>query len=71
MARETNEEVVTRLMNYGPAGALSQVFIIEAICRYAEEVADAPPMESSFIDGNAWKSTALHIKSELNKHLGG
>lgn len=70
MARETNDELVVRLMNYGPAGALSQLFIIEAIRRYAEEVAEAPPMEMSFISGESWKAAALHIRSELNKHLG-
>jgi len=62
---ETNTELVTRMMEYSPTGALSQIFIIEAISRYAKLVAELPPMDHPMINGEAWKRTAEFIQKEL------
>lgn len=63
---ETNTELVTRMMEYSPTGALSQMFIIEAISRYAKLVAESPPMDHPMINGAAWKHTAEFILNELD-----
>lgn len=66
----TNTEFVTNLMEFCPTGALAQLLIIEAIARYADQVAAAPPMEHGLIDGNAWKRTAEYIKGKLDAKYG-
>lgn len=38
--RLTNEDLVVNLINYSPYGALSQMFIMQAIREYAKEVID-------------------------------
>ena len=62
---ETNVELVTRLMEVSPTGAMSQIFIIAAIDNYSKAVAEAPPMEHSMINGDAWKRTAEWLQEEL------
>lgn len=68
--QETNEQFISRIINYSPTGALAQMFIIEAISRYAKAVAAAPPIENAMIDGGAWKRCAAHIDAEMKLHLG-
>ena len=41
--RPSNIDLVVDLMTHSKFGALSQVFVMEAILRYAEEVADRKP----------------------------
>lgn len=68
--RETNEELIIRMMNFSPTGALSQAFIIEAISRYADQVASAESVpDSPFLSGKAWKHTGEWIKSQVDSHL--
>lgn len=62
---ETNIEFVTRLMEFSPVGALSQLFIIAAIDNYSKAVAAAPPIEHVLINGEAWKRTAEWVQQEL------
>lgn len=38
---KNNEELVVDMMNFSPYGGLSQIFIMEAIRRYTEEVIEA------------------------------
>lgn len=67
---ETNVALVTRLMEFSPTGALSQMFIIEAIDRYAKQIAKANLdqwPENHIINPVAWKRTAEFIKAELEK----
>ncbi len=69
---ETNDALVTRIMNFCPYGALSQAFIIEAIARYADLIADEKTVipDTPLMRGAAWKCTGQWVKSELDKHLG-
>ena len=64
---ETNVEFVTRLMEFSPTGAMSQMFIIAAIDNYSKAVVEAPPIEHGLIDGGAWKRTGEWIQEELEK----
>ena len=71
-ARETNEELVARVMSFPKSGPLMQIFVIEALRRYAEQCAETPPEKMNFgpINGNAWKRCAVELHGELSKHLG-
>ena len=68
---QTNEEFVSDLMNFSPAGALCQVFILEAIQYYSMQIVeipdDDPAWERSFISLNAWKRQAQHCLDKLNQ----
>lgn len=64
----TNTEFITDLMEYSYHGALTQIFIIEAIKRYAEIiVAQAKPTDpgTSFISAIAWHEIAEEIKTRM------
>lgn len=77
MTRSTNTEFVTELMEFSPTGAMPQMFIIEAISRYADAVSSVSDedlqaqMEGSIIDPTAWKRTAEHIKRCIEARMGG
>ena len=63
---ESNEDLVKDLMNYSPYGALCQVFIMEAIQRYAEQVAASNPEDydmGAMIAPEAWIGVAKDIKA--------
>lgn len=65
--RPTNEEFVAALMRFSGFGALSQVFVIEAIRRYADKVAAAQPSDSDtqFLSGAAWVGVAKEIQAKV------
>jgi hypothetical protein len=67
--RETNEEFMKRIMTFCPTGAMSQMFIMDAIAQHADRVSTAPPVEHPLIDGDAWKRTATWIAAELEAHF--
>jgi hypothetical protein len=70
--RETNVEMLTRIMEFSKNGGLMQGFIIHALVEYSAQVARGNPSEfhSPFISGHAWVSCAQELKDELTKHLG-
>lgn len=65
--RLTNEEFVAELMQFSNFGALSQVFVIEAIRRYADQVAAAQPSEvdTPFLSGPVWIGVAKEIQAKV------
>lgn len=67
-ARKTNVERVTEFMEYSKTGALAQIFVMEAIGRYADQVLKAGPeaCASAFIDGEAWCRVAQEWKGDDN-----
>lgn len=67
VARLTNEEFVTDLMSFSSFGGLCQVFVIEAIRRYADQVAAADPaaVDTQFLSGAAWVGVAKEIKAKV------
>jgi hypothetical protein len=69
---ETNVEFVTRIMEFCPKGALGQAFVIEAIARYAGQVAAAPAFkDNDLLSGEAWKEIGVWLKGELDAKYGG
>lgn len=69
---ETNEQFVARVMEFAKSGPIMQIFIVEALRKYAEAcaVADAAKMDTGPISGHAWKRCAIELRDEINKHLG-
>jgi hypothetical protein len=65
--RLTNEEFVSDLMNFSSFGGLCQVFVIEAIRRYADQVAAAAPadVDTEFLSGAVWVGLAQEIKAKV------
>jgi len=70
--RETNEAFIARIMTRMQSGPLAQLFVIEAVRKYAEACAKAEPerMDVGFITGAQWKRTAQEIHAEVTQHLG-
>ena len=69
--RETNEEFIVRIMNFGcPTGALIQPFIIEALSVAAHRFSKEPIPDGGLIDPEVWMETAQWLKSELEKKYG-
>lgn len=66
---DTNEEFVRRLMNGGPAGPLTQLFVIDALDKWSKTVSEAPveKLDSPLINGAAWKATAKYVQDEIQK----
>ena len=71
----TNEELIIDLINFSPYGALSQVFIIDAIrklCNHVIEneqkllIEDQQNNKTSFISIPAWIGTAKDIKARMD-----
>lgn len=67
---KNNNDLVKDLMNFSPYGALCQIFIIEAISRYCEEVKAHEIEEDEegripFISPEAWKGVAEDISKRM------
>jgi hypothetical protein len=68
----TNSEFIMHMMEFSKAGPLSQIFIIEAITQYSQNVIDNADelQENSFIDATAWLNTAKIITEEMAARYG-
>lgn len=66
--RLDNIEFITELMTFSNYGALSQIFIIDAVIKHAEAVAKAKPedVDSPMVAGAAWVGVAKEIKAKLD-----
>lgn len=62
---ESSVQFVKRLMNTCPAGPLVQVFIVEAIVKYASLCATTPIPDDGLIDAETWMEIAQWIDSEV------
>ncbi len=73
---KTNAELVSDLMNYSPVGVVSQLFIMDAIGKYANKVASMSLEELTalfeqngaiaLIEPLAWHRAAIDIKKRLD-----
>lgn len=68
---ETNVEFVTRIMEFSNYGALAQIFVIEALRRWSDIIAEADPaaVDTPMIAGHAWVGVAKEIKAKLEKRV--
>ena len=72
---ETNEEFISRIMNFSNAGPLIQAFIIEGIAKYAQQVKDMPQdqrdsMNNGFISYAGWERCADSFLAEVADKYG-
>jgi hypothetical protein len=69
MRRKTNEQIVRDLMRFSRFGALSQVFVIDAIRKHADRVARATPDQigDGLISAEAWIGVAQEIKAIMDQ----
>ena len=68
--RLNNIEFVTELMNFSNYGALAQVFVIEAISKYASVCAEQRITDNGFLNPDTWQGVAKEIKEKINKQYG-
>lgn len=59
----TNDKFVAHLMNFSRHGALMQVFILEAMRKYADacKAADPATFDSPLLSGKAWHGCAVEL----------
>jgi hypothetical protein len=69
---QTNTDFVVELMEWSSHGALTQMFIIDAISQHADAVAQADPSEVDcpLFSGAAWIACARDIKARMDAKYG-
>lgn len=68
MKRKTNESIVRDIMRNSRFGALSQVFVMDALQKLADAVAASKPKDypkNSFVHPEAWIGVAKEIQEKL------
>ncbi len=73
MAQKNNVEFITEMMMHSHFGPLAQVFVMDALGKFAHIVADAP-RESfdrmhGFVCPEAWQGVAREIATKIDLHL--
>lgn len=63
-----NEDLVVDLMNYSPFGPLGQVFVVEAIRKYAEALVKNPLPDSpgAMFNPSVWNAIAIDVKGRMD-----
>lgn len=76
MKSQTNTAFVKQLMEHSEHGALAQIFIIDAITKHAQRIAETPIEklrtafgDASFISADVWQAVAKEIKRKLDSRL--
>lgn len=70
--RKTNEELVVDIMTFSRRGALSSMFVMDALLRHAEVVSKSTPADypaNHVVNPAAWIDVAKEIKAKLDEHL--
>jgi hypothetical protein len=68
---KTNVEFVKHLMEYSNYGPLAQLFILDAIAKWADIIDQTDPrkVDSAMISGDAWVGVAREIKAKLEQRM--
>ncbi|WFU52249.1 hypothetical protein QA639_21310 [Bradyrhizobium pachyrhizi] len=69
--RQDNISFVRDLMNHSQFGPLAQLFVLDALSKWADKVAEADPaaIESPMISGAAWVGVAKEIKGKIDARI--
>ena len=69
MKYKSNEQFVKDIMAFSRRGPLAQIFVVEAIRKYAEACAEADPavFDSPLMNGAAWVDVAKEIRDKMNE----
>lgn len=67
----TNIEKVTHIMTYSNYGALSQMFVMDALHQWSRIISNAPPerLDNGFVHAEAWIGVAKEIQEVLRSQL--
>lgn len=72
--RMTNVEFVTELMEFSRYGAMAQLFVMEALRRYSNTIANASPEQfeqwNGLISAEAWQAIAEEIAQKIDQRNG-
>lgn len=68
--QKTNIELITHLMEFSKHGAVMQLFIMEALNKYALAVAQTDPelLSNPLINGSQWQGAAVEFLEALNTY---
>lgn len=71
---KTNVERIVDVMQFSAYGALSQVFVVDAVVKHAEAVAKATPDELAAMEGGpvspaAWQGVAREIAGKMAAYM--
>lgn len=66
----TNVEKITQIMEYSEFGALAQIFVMDAVSKFANLVANTPieeleSMRNGLISPEGWRGVATEIAEKL------
>ncbi|GAB9152791.1 hypothetical protein [Bradyrhizobium diazoefficiens] len=69
--RKDNVAFVKELMTHSRYGALAQLFVIDALSKWADKISSVEPaaVESPMISGEAWVGVAKEIKDKIDGRL--
>lgn len=68
MARSTNTEFITELMEWSECGALIQPFVLEALWHYSQHVVNNPIEDSNgFINWELWTRCAEEVLTKIEE----
>jgi hypothetical protein len=67
----TNIEKVAHVMTYSKYGALSQMFVMDALHQWSRIISNAPPerLDNGFVHAEAWIAVATEIQEALRSEL--
>ena len=70
--RPSNEKFVKDLMRFSEYGALSQIFVVEALTKWSALIAKEDPskFDSPLMNGEAWVGVAKEIKAKIEANYG-
>ncbi|BAR61921.1 hypothetical protein NK6_8774 [Bradyrhizobium diazoefficiens] len=69
--RKDNVAFVKDLMTHSRYGALTQLFVIDALSKWADKISSVEPqaVDSPMISGEAWVGVAKEIKDKIDGRL--
>jgi hypothetical protein len=78
MRNATNAETIAELMEFSKSGPIVQLFIMDALSKHANVVAELTDEQaveqighSGFINALAWRDAAKEVKAMLDDHFAG
>ncbi|WP_247539140.1 hypothetical protein [Ralstonia pseudosolanacearum] len=73
---KTNIEFVCELMDFSRFGPLAQMFVIDALSKWSDKIAQTPIEElrrafegNPLINADAWQGVAAEIKAKLDAYF--
>ena len=64
-----NADLLQDIITFSPYGALSELFVMQAVQAYADEVLAADPatLDNALVSGQAWRNVAADIKRRCDE----